>query len=202
MALEPDRPDAAAAAEHELADERGWFSPGVASVAGASALSDMGHEIGSSLLPTLLTSSLHAGPAALGVIEGASDALIGLSKLAGGPLADDPARRRRQAVGGYLVTRGRLGCPRGGRRGLGIGLAETAESTMVAQVAPAHLRGSAFGLLGLAQAAGDLGSTAVVGVLWAVVSPLLGFGYAAAWMVVTVVSTTALGSRHRGRSDR
>jgi MFS family permease len=38
---------------------------------------------------------LHAGPGALGSIEGASDALVGINKLAGGPLSNDPARRAR-----------------------------------------------------------------------------------------------------------
>jgi len=57
-----------------------------------------------SLVPTFLTTILHAGPGALGVIEGVSDALIGISKLAGGPLAAEPRRRGRLASGGYLVT--------------------------------------------------------------------------------------------------
>lgn len=81
-----------------------WLSPGVADVAAASLFSDAGHELATSLLPTFLTSTLHAGPAALGAIEGVSDALVGLSKLAGGPLANDPARRGRLASGGYLGT--------------------------------------------------------------------------------------------------
>jgi MFS family permease len=394
----------------ESREAPGWFNPGVASVAGASALSDLGHEIGSSLLPTLLTSTLHAGPAALGLIEGASDALVGLAKLAGGPLANDPDRRARQAAGGYLVTglasgalggvgtvwqagllratgwaarglrspardallfdlvepsaygrasgaeragdntgallgpllasaalawlglrtalylsaipgvfaalaitvaarhaRRRVIAPEARRRlslnvralwaaglaralvpaaafelgniaatllilratqllndsgrgltaaaalavllyaahngtaalasgagghwvdragprrvftvaalayvagyavfaagphpwpvllvgfvlaGIGIGFAETAQSTMVAHIASPELRGSAFGLLGLTQAAGDLGSTTVVGVLWASVNPTLGFGYAAAWMVIAIIAAT------------
>lgn len=57
-----------------------------------------------SLLPSFLSSTLHAGPAALGAIEGVSDALVGLSKLAGGPLSADPRRRGRIASGGYLLT--------------------------------------------------------------------------------------------------
>jgi MFS family permease len=81
--------------------------------------------------------------------------------------------------------------------GVGIGFAETAQSTMVAQVAPAQLRGSAFGLLGLTQAFGDLGSTAVVGVLWAAVSPTLGFAYAVAWMLIAIVAATATAIAHR-----
>jgi MFS family permease len=85
------------------ADAR-WLTQGVIGVGAASFFSDAGHEIATSLLPTLLTSTLHAGPGALGAIEGASDALVGLSKLAGGPLANDPKRRARIASGGYLGT--------------------------------------------------------------------------------------------------
>jgi len=88
----------------ESSEDAGWLTRGVASVGLASFGSDAGHEITTSLLPTFLTSTLHAGPAALGAIEGVSDALVGLSKLAGVPLSSDPARRGRIASGGYLVT--------------------------------------------------------------------------------------------------
>ena len=381
-------------------------------VGAASLFSDSSHELVTSLLPTFLTVSLHAGPAALGVIEGTSDALTGFSKLLGGPLANDPRRRGRLAAGGYLgtavataaiglatavwqvavlrafawVSRGirspsrdmlltslvtkktygrafgieragdnagailgpvlasllvglvglryaillsvvpgvlaaisitlaarearrairqtpvrrtlqlqlrplrRAGLGRvlvpiacfelgnvattllilratgllssGGRdiaaatsvaillyaahnamaaaaspvaghlcdhrspwlvfvlgalayavgyavfaaglqgwplllaafllAGLGIGFAETAESTVVARALPDELRGNGFGVLGLTQALGDLGSTAVVGVIWAVISPAAAFGYAAAWMGAAMISGTLL----------
>ena len=62
--------------------------------------------------------------------------------------------------------------------GSGIGLAETAESTLIAVMLPDGLRGSGFGVLGAVQAAGDLVSTAVVGVLYTAVSPEAGFVYA------------------------
>jgi MFS family permease len=81
-----------------------WFTPGVGGIGVASFFSDAGHEMTTSVLPTLVTSTLHAGPGALGAIEGVSDALVGLSKLAGGPLSNDPARRGRLASGGYLGT--------------------------------------------------------------------------------------------------
>lgn len=77
--------------------------------------------------------------------------------------------------------------------GSGIGLAETAESTLVARTLPDRLRGSGFGLLGGVQAGGDLVSTVVVGALYTVVSPAAGFAYAAAWMGLSVAAT--LGSR-------
>jgi MFS family permease len=96
--------DPLGAAREDGNDRPGWLTPGVASVGAASFFSDAGHEIATSLLPSFLTSTLHAGPGALGVIEGASDALTGMSKLAGGPLSNDPQRRARLASGGYLGT--------------------------------------------------------------------------------------------------
>jgi MFS family permease len=81
-----------------VADTRG------ARVGAASFFSDAGHELATSVLPSFLTSTLHAGPGALGAIEGVSDALVGISKLAGGPLSNDPTRRARLASGGYLGT--------------------------------------------------------------------------------------------------
>src|SRR5204863_10220900 len=51
-----------------------------------------------------LTSTLGAPASALGLIEGLSDGLAGLTRFAGGPLADDPHRRRSAAVGGYAST--------------------------------------------------------------------------------------------------
>ena len=66
---------------------------------GASLLSDLGHEIPTSLLPSFLTSTLGAPAAALGLIEGVADGLAGAARFAGGALADDPTpapRRRRR----------------------------------------------------------------------------------------------------------
>ncbi len=73
--------------------------------------------------------------------------------------------------------------------GVGIGFAETAESTVVAQLLPEHLRGNGFGVLGLVQAFGDLGATLVAGLLWAVFSPTVAFAYAAAWMALSVLAS-------------
>ena len=81
-----------------------WLTPAVGGIGAASLLSDAGHEIPTALLPALLTSTLGAPAAALGLIEGISDGLAGVAKFAGGPLADDPTRRRTVAVGGYTAT--------------------------------------------------------------------------------------------------
>ena len=84
--------------------------------------------------------------------------------------------------------------------GSAIGLAETAESTLFARALPDRLRGSGFGVLGAVQAAGDLVSTAVTGVLYATVSPAAGFAYAAGWMLLSL-SSIALLSPHTSTAD-
>jgi MFS family permease len=76
----------------------------VAGIGTASFLADVGHEIPTALLPNLLTATLGAPAAALGLIEGIADGLAGTARLAGGALADDPTRRRGLAVGGYATT--------------------------------------------------------------------------------------------------
>jgi MFS family permease len=81
-----------------------WLNRGVGGIGVASFFSDVSHEVPTSLLPTLLTSTLGAPAAALGTIEGIADGIAGAAQLAGGALADDPARRRATAMGGYTAT--------------------------------------------------------------------------------------------------
>jgi MFS family permease len=81
-----------------------WVSPEVASIGAASFFSDAGHEIATAVLPIFLTGVLRGSAATLGLIEGLSDALLGLAKLVSGPLANQPARRLQLARGGYLLT--------------------------------------------------------------------------------------------------
>lgn len=85
--------------------------------------------------------------------------------------------------------------------GSGIGFAETAESALMARLLPDRLRGSGFGLLGGVQSLGDFASSAAVGLLWTLVSPTVGFVYAAAWMAVSLASAGVIereGSQERG----
>lgn len=81
-----------------------WVSPGVASVGAASLFSDADHEIATAVFPGFVTGFLRGSAGTLGVIEGLSDALLGVAKLLGGPLAADPVRRVRLARGGYTLT--------------------------------------------------------------------------------------------------
>jgi len=149
------------------------LSPGVAGVGAASLFSDAGHEMVTSVLSTFLTSTLHAGPAALGAIEGVSDALVGLSKLAGGPLANEPARRGRLASGGYLgtaVLTAGIGLTTGVwqvavlRAGAWVsrGIRSPARDMLLTSLAPKAAYGRAFGL----ERAGD-NTGAIVGPLLA-----------------------------------
>lgn len=61
-----------------------WLTPGVKGIGGASLLADLGHEIPTSLLPSLLTSTFGAPAAALGLIEGIADGAAGAARFAGG----------------------------------------------------------------------------------------------------------------------
>lgn len=84
-------------------DER-WLTLGVGSIGATSLLSDSGHEMVTAVLPSFITTVLGGSAAWLGVIEGFSDAITGVTKVVGGPLADNREWRARTASGGYLVT--------------------------------------------------------------------------------------------------
>jgi MFS family permease len=86
------------------ARRRPWVSAEVASIGAASFFSDAGHEIATAVLPSFLTGVLRGSAGTLGLVEGLSDALLGVAKLLRGPLANQPARRVRLAPGGYLLT--------------------------------------------------------------------------------------------------
>jgi MFS family permease len=136
--------------------EERWLGPGVAGIGTASLLADVGHEIPTALLPSLLTATLGAPASALGLIEGIADGLAGAARLAGGALADDPRRRRTLAVGGYTTTAilssligaattvWQVGVLRAGAwaaRGLRV----PARNALLADIVPATVYGRAYG---------------------------------------------------------
>lgn len=168
------------------ADDTGWLTPGVKGIGGASLLADVGHEIPTALLPSLLTTTLGAPASALGAIEGVSDALAGVARFGGGALADDPQRRRNIAVGGYTATAvlsaaiapatavWQVAILRAGAwtaRGLRV----PARNALLADVVPASAYGRAYGferaMDNLGAILGPLaaiGLIAVVGTRWAI----------------------------------
>jgi MFS family permease len=177
---DPGDVESAPEGAHSERDDENWLSPGVVSVGAASFFSDSGHEIATALLPSFVTSVLHSSAAALGVIEGVSDALMGVMKLVAGRWANDSSRRRRLATGGYIGTAAATAA---------IGLASTvwqagvlralawmargvrspARDSLLSSLAPPNAYGRAFGV----ERAGDN--------LGAVVGPLL-----AAWLITAV----------------
>lgn len=168
------------------APRRAWMTRGVGGIGAASFLADIGHEVPTALLASLVTGTLGAPASALGLIEGLSDGLAGAGRFLGGPLADDPGRRRRLAVGGYtatavfssligtagnVVTAGLL---RGGAwaaRGLRV----PARNALLADVVPAGAYGRAYGF---ERTMDNLG---------AIVGPLLALGLVAVFSVRTAI---------------
>lgn len=165
------------AADHEPVS---WLTRGIGSIALTSFLSDSGHEITTSILPSFVTVTLRSTAGALGVIEGISDALTGVAKLLAGPLANDERRRLGLASGGYLATAAATGAI-----GLAItvwqaavlralawlarGIRSPARDSLLASLAPPEAYGRAFGL----ERAGDN--------LGAVAGPMLAAGLVA-WL--------------------
>ncbi|MGH3492217.1 MAG: MFS transporter [Sciscionella sp.] len=217
----PDGEDEAAAqgseaepAERAPAATR-WLSTGVVSVGATSFFSDTGHEIATAVLPSFLTGVLHSSAAGLGVIEGISDALTGITKLIGGPLANDARRRHRIASGGYLgtaVATGAIGLAVstwqvGVLRAIAWasrGLRAPARDTMLASLAPEHGYGRAFGL----ERAGDnLG--AVVGpllaaglVAWLGIRPAIWFAFVPGVFAAIMITVAAREARRAGVEGR
>jgi MFS family permease len=160
--------------------EQRWLTPGVRGIGAASFLADVGHEIPTALLPNLLAVTLGAPAAALGLIEGVSDGLAGAARLAGGAIADDPQRRRAQAVAGYTTTAvltsligaattvWQVGILRAGAwaaRGLRV----PARNALLADIVPASAYGRAYGferaMDNLGAIAGPLLALALVGLV-------------------------------------
>ena len=192
-----------------------WLTPGVGAIGAASFFSDSGHEVTTSLLPAFLTGTLGASAAALGVIDGISDALVGVMKLIGGPLANDPHRRARIASGGYLgtaVATGAIGAAVtvwqvGALRAiawLSRGLRSPARDALLASLSPAAAHGRAFGL----ERAGDnLGAVAgpllAAGlVTWVGVRPALYLAAVPGLFAAIAIIVAARESRRRAHTRR
>ena len=81
------------------------MDPGVVALGWVSFLSDVASDMIYPLLPDFLTRTLHAGPAALGLIEGVAEATASLMKVASGWWSDR-VRRRKPIVVARLFDRG------------------------------------------------------------------------------------------------
>jgi hypothetical protein len=162
------------------------------------------------MLPTFLTTTLGASAGALGVIDGISDALVGVMTLVGGPVANNPQRRGRTASGGYLGTAlatGAIGAAAtvwqaGIFRAfawLSRGLRSPARDALLASLSPISAHGKAFGF----ERAGDnLGAVAgpllAAGlVAWVGVRPALYLAAVPGLLAAVAITVAARESRHR-----
>jgi MFS family permease len=107
-----------------------------------------------------------------------------------GALSDKVGRRRILAIGYFVSAVTCLGTalltadflflvPVFLLAGFFTAITDTIEGTAAADLLPTESRGTGFGVLQTVNGIGDFASSAVVGVLWALISPLLAFTYAA-----------------------
>lgn len=121
-----------------------------------SLLNDASSEMVFPLLPALLVGPLRAGPAVLGLIEGAAETVASLLKVASGYLSDRLARRKPLVVAGYVLASAarpwialaavpwHVFVVRLTDR-IGKGLRTAPRDALLAAAAPAGERGRAFG---------------------------------------------------------
>ncbi len=146
-----------------------------------SMLADISSEMVHSLLPMFLVTTLGASVFAVGVIEGVAESTALITKVFSGALSDYLGRRKGLAVVGYTLgaltkplfaiatTVGVVIVARFADR-VGKGIRGAPRDALVADIAPEHLRGAAFGLR---QSLDTVG---------AFVGPLLATGLMLLWM--------------------
>src|SRR5262249_43220299 len=81
----------------------GWLNATVAGIVLATFFSDVSHEMATAILPLFLA-EISLGAAALGIVEGISDFLVSLSKLAGGAVGHRVERKAPGTSAGSLTT--------------------------------------------------------------------------------------------------
>jgi MFS family permease len=122
-----------------------------------SLLNDAASDMIYPLLPLFLATSIGAGPAVLGLIEGAAEAVASLLKLGAGYASDRVGRRKPFVVAGYLLaSAARPFLAIAGSAGavlairltdrFGKGLRSSPRDALIADVVPPAQRGRAFGV--------------------------------------------------------
>jgi MFS family permease len=143
-----------------------------------SLFTDMGSEMVHSLLPVLLAGTLGASAFTIGLIEGAAEAMVLVTKVFSGYLSDAIGRRKPLVLLGYglatavkplfpladsvaTVTTARL------LDRFGKGIRGAPRDALVSDLAPAEIRGACFGLRQSMDTVGAvLGPLMAVGLMW------------------------------------
>ncbi len=130
---------------------------GVVTLGWVSFLTDVASDMIYPLLPSFLTRTLGAGPAALGLIEGVAESTASFAKVGSGWWSDRLRSRKRFVVFGYLLAalvRPLVGLAQSWSQVLAIrftdrvgkGIRTPPRDALVASLTPPETRGRAFGL--------------------------------------------------------
>jgi MFS family permease len=143
-----------------------------------SLLMDTSSEIIHALLPVYLVTALGASMVTVGFIEGIAEATASITKVFSGAISDWLGKRKLLAVIGYglaALTKpifplapsvGWLFAARFIDR-IGKGIRGAPRDALIADIAPAHLRGASFGLRQSLDTAGAfLGPALAIGLMW------------------------------------
>ncbi len=162
-----------------------------------SLLNDAASDMVYPLLPLFLATSLGTGPAILGVIEGAAEAMASFLKLFAGQLSDRLGRRKPFVVAGYVIASlsrpllafaGSWGAVLAIRLAdrFGKGVRSSPRDALIADVVDPAERGRAFGVHEAMDHAG-----AVIGPLLAAGLLAAGFGMPLVFVVSTIPAVLA-----------
>lgn len=183
---------------------------GVVALGFVSLFMDTSSEMVHSLLPVFLVSVLGVGAMSVGIIEGIAEAAAAIVKVFSGTLSDWMGRRKPLVLVGYgLAALTKPLFPLAS--GLGLGLVLTARfvdrigkgirgaprDALVADAAPADLRGTAFGLFNLATGVTLLLASFLAGALWTVAGPAMTFAAGAGFSLLALVGLVATSRRAR-----
>ena len=131
--------------------------PGIWALGFVSMLMDVSSEMIHALLPVYLVTVLGASATTVGVIEGIAEATASITKVFSGAISDWIGKRKLLAVLGYgLAALTKPAFPLAPTVGwliaarlvdrIGKGIRGAPRDALVADLAPAHLRGASFGL--------------------------------------------------------
>ncbi len=195
--------------------KRPRLPPSVWALGFVSLFTDVGSEMVHSLLPVLLAGTLGASALTIGMIEGAAESLVLITKVFSGYISDAFGKRKPLVLLGYgLAAAVKPLFPLAGSvetvvtarllDRLGKGIRGAPRDALIADVTPAEVRGAAFGLRQSMDSIGAvLGPLLAVGlmavflgnihaVLWFAVVP----GMIAVALIVFVVREPAQTERH------
>lgn len=181
---------------------------GVVALGFVSLFMGTSSEMVHSLLPVFLVSVLGVGAMSVGIIEGIAEAAAAIVKVFSGTLSDWMGRGKPLVLVGYgLAALTKPLFPLASGLGLvltarfvdriGKGIRGAPRDALVADAAPADLRGTALGLFNLATGVTLLLASFLAGALWTVAGPAMTFAAGAGFSLLALVGLVATSRRAR-----